>query len=110
MLPSVTEPGGDLHDWETRWADLQDQVADTPDEALPEVVQLVEEMLLARGYDLENPVEEELEDPDMIRGFLAARDIARADETTKLEPEDIQAALDDLNDIHDYLVEDRAEP
>ena len=110
MLPSMTDPGFDLHDWETRWSDLQDQAADAPDEALPEVVQLVEEMLLARGYDLENPVIEEDEDPDMTRSFLAARDIARADEGTKLDPEDIQTALDDLADIYDYLVEDRAEP
>jgi hypothetical protein len=67
-------------------------------------------MLVERGYDLENPVVEEVEDPDIVRDFLAARDIARAAETTQLEREDINAALEDLADIHDYLVEDRAAP
>ena len=106
----MTEPGLDLHEWETRWSDLQDQAADGPDEALPEVVRLVQEMLLERGYDLDNPVVEETDDPDIVRDFLAARDIARAAETTKLEAEDIQTALEDLAEIHDYLVEDRAGP
>ena len=106
----MTDPGLDLHEWETRWSDLQDQAADAPDEALPEVVRLVEEMLLERGYDLENPVVAEGEDPDVVRDFLAARDIARAAETTELEAEDVQTALEDLADVHDYLVEERPGP
>jgi N-acetyl-anhydromuramyl-L-alanine amidase AmpD len=106
----MTEPGGDLHDWETRWADLQEVAADTPAEALPEVVKLVEEMLAERGYDLENPVVEENEDPDIVRSFLAAREIALADETAGVEQEDVQTALDDLADVYDYLVDDRAGP
>lgn len=106
----MTDPGLDLHEWETRWSDLQDQAADAPDEALPEVVRLVEEMLVERGYDLENPVVEEGEDPDIVRDFLAARDIARAAETTELEAEDVQTALEDLAEVHDYLVEDRPGP
>ena len=106
----MTDPGLDLQDWETRWSDLQDQVADAPDEALPEVVRLVEEMLTDRGFDLENPVVVEDESRDIVSDFLAARDIARAAETTKLDQEDIQTALDDLAEIHDYLVEERPGP
>jgi hypothetical protein len=106
----MTDPGLDLHEWETRWSDLQDQAADAPDEALPEIVRLVEEMLTDRGFDLENPVVVEDESRDIVSDFLAARDIARAAETTALEAEDIQTALDDLAEIHDYLVEDRPGP
>ena len=106
----MTDPGLDLQGWETRWSDLQDQVADAPDEALPEVVRLVEEMLTDRGFDFENPVVVEDESRDIVSDFLAARDIARAAETTKLDQEDIQTALDDLAEIHDYLVEDRPGP
>lgn len=106
----MTDPGLDLHEWETRWSDLQDQAADAPDEALPEVVRLVEEMLADRGFDLENPVVVEDESRDIVSDFLAAREISRAAETTQLEAEDIQTALDDLAEIHDYLVEDRPGP
>ena len=106
----MTDPGLDLHEWETRWSDLQEQAADAPDEALPEVVRLVEEMLADRGFDFENPVVVEDESRDIVSDFLAARDIARAAETTKLDQEDIQTALDDLTEIHDYLVEERPGP
>jgi hypothetical protein len=106
----MTDPGLDLQEWETRWSDLQDQAAESPDEALPEMVRLVQEMLAERGYDLENPVVEENEDPDITRNFLAAREIALAAETSKVEAEDIQTAIDDLTDVYDYLVEDRPGP
>ena len=106
----MTDPGLDLHEWETRWSDLQEQAADAPDEALPEVVRLVEEMLADRGFDFENPVVVEDESRDIVSDFLAARDIARAAETTKLDQEDIQTALDDLAEIHDFLVDERGAP
>ncbi len=106
----MTEPGLDLHEWESQWAQLQEDAADAPDEALPELVRLIEQMLVERGYELENPVVVEGESRDIVGDFLAAREIARAAEQTKLEQEDIQTALDDLAEIHDFLVEDRAAP
>lgn len=99
-----------MHEWETRWSDLQEQAADDPDEALPEIVRLAGEMLTERGYDLESPVVEEGEDADLVRSFQAAREIARAGETTPLEREDLDAALEDLQEIHDFLIEGRAPP
>jgi uncharacterized protein (UPF0297 family) len=106
----MSDPGLDLHEWETRWAELQELAENAPDEALPEIVRAVEEMLTERGYNLENPVAVEGEDPDLVRDFLAARDIARAAETTEVEREDIETALEDLAEIHDYITEDRAPP
>jgi hypothetical protein len=106
----MTDPGLDLHEWESQWAQLQEDAADAPDEALPELVRLIEQMLVERGYELENPVVVEGESRDIVGDFLAAREIARAAEQTKLEQEDIQTALDDLAEIHDFLVEDRAAP
>ena len=106
----MTEPGLDLHEWESQWAQLQEDAADSPDEALPELVRLTEQMLLDRGYDLENPVVVENESRDIVADFLAAREISRAAEQTKLDQEDIHTALGDLKEIHDYLVEDRAGP
>ena len=106
----MSEPGLDLHEWETRWAELQELAEGSPDEALPEMVRSVGEMLADRGYDLENPVVVENEDPDVVRDFLAAREISRAAETTGVEQEDVETAIEDLGEIHDYLVEDRASP
>jgi hypothetical protein len=106
----MSEPGLDLHEWESQWAQLQADAADAPDESLPELVRLIEQMLTDRGFDLENPVVVEDESRDIVSDFLAARDISRAAESTKLEQEDIQTALDDLAEIHDYLVEQRSAP
>jgi uncharacterized sporulation protein YeaH/YhbH (DUF444 family) len=99
-----------MHQWETRWADLQERAADSADEALPELVRLVEEMLTERRFDLENPVDAEGQDADIVRSFQAARDISRAAEQTRLEREDLDAALEDLQEIHDFLIEGRAPP
>ena len=52
----MSEPGLDLHEWESQWAQLQEDAADSPDEALPEIVNLIAQMLADRGFDLENPV------------------------------------------------------
>src|SRR3954463_10079516 len=106
----MTEPGLDLHEWESQWAQLQEDAADTPDEALPELVRLIEQMLTDRGFDLENPVVVEDESRDIVSDFFAARDISLAAETTKVDPEAIQTALEDLTDIHDFLVEERGAP
>jgi hypothetical protein len=103
------EPGFDLHEWNTRWQDLQDAIADDPGQALPEVVRLIAEMLGESGFDIDEPVTAEGDDPDIFRGYVAARDVAAAvDRGDAVDREDVDDALDDLRDIYDYITEDRA--
>jgi hypothetical protein len=106
------EPGLDLHEWQTRWAELQELAADEPAETLPELVRFVRGMLENdRRFDLSNPVVQEGEDPDVVRSFLAAEDIAlRIDAGADVEQADVEAALDDLRAIYEYLVAERAAP
>jgi hypothetical protein len=99
----VLEPGLDLHEWETRWQELQDVAAESPAEALPELVRLTEQMLTERGYD----VSDLGNGSDLLRSFLGARDLAAACEAGAASPGDTAAALGNLREIHDYLVEDR---
>jgi hypothetical protein len=106
----LTEPGLDLHEWQTRWQELEDAFAEAPDETIPEMVRFVEEMLVERGYELAEPVTVEGEDPDIVRQFLAAREQARLVEMGKGNAEDIQTAYESLSEIYLYLVEDRAPP
>jgi hypothetical protein len=106
----VHEPGLDLHEWETRWQELQDLAADAPDETLPEIVRFVEQMLVERGFQLDDPVSAAGADPDVVRDFLAARELASAVEAGNGEPEDVEVALENLREIRDYLVSDRAPP
>jgi hypothetical protein len=104
----MVEPGLDLHEWETRWQELQDLAADEPAETLPEIVRFVEQMLRERRIPLDEPVTAEGDDPEIIRDFLAARDVAEA--LDGADPEDISVALDNLREIYEYLVTERAPP
>jgi hypothetical protein len=108
----MVEPGLDLHEWQTRWEELQELAADEPAETLPEIVRFVRGMLENdRRFDLANPVVEEGEDPEIVRNFLAAEDTAlRIESGADLEQADVQAALDDLREIYEYVVADRAAP
>lgn len=103
----MVEPGLDLHEWETRWQELQDAAAESPEEALPEIARFIEELLNERGYDLSEPVTAEGDDPEIIRDYFAAREVADADSP---DPEDVADALESLGAIYTYIVEDRAPP
>jgi len=106
----MIEPGLDLHEWETRWAELQEAVADDPVEALPEMVRFVRQLLEERGFQLDEPVTAEGEDPDVVRDFLAAHEIAVAAAGGSADRDDVATALGDLQEIYDYIVDDRAPP
>jgi hypothetical protein len=106
----VLEPGLDLHEWETRWQELQDLAAESPVEALPEMLRFIEQMLVERGYDLNDPVALEGDDPDLVRDLIGARELAAACQAGNASPGDVAAGLENLAEIHGYLVEHRAAP
>jgi hypothetical protein len=106
--PVSIEPGLDLHEWETRWQELQDLAAESPADALPEMVRLTEQMLLERGYAIDNRAA--IEGDDVVRSFLAARDLVTEWETGAGTGGDLGAALENLTDGHDFLLEERAAP
>jgi hypothetical protein len=106
--PVALEPGLDLHEWETRWQELQNLAADSPAEALPEIVRLVEQMLVERGYDVNDPVA--MGGEDILRDFIGARELMAACQAGTASPGDVAAALENLREIHDFLVEERAAP
>jgi hypothetical protein len=103
----MSEVGLDLHEWETRWQELQDAIADDPEQALPEVVSFVGEMLAEAGFDLDE-VTAEGDDPDIRRDYIAARELATLVEQGNAEREDVDAALEDLHEIYEYIAGDRA--
>jgi hypothetical protein len=106
----VTDPGLDLYEWETQWQELQDESVDDPAQTLPEIVRLVDAMLRERGFQFDEPVTAEGDDADIVRDFLTARELAAAADAGTADPEDIEVALEDLREIHDYITQDRAAP
>jgi hypothetical protein len=83
---SQSEPGLDLHEWETRWAELEEELAEDPAGSLSEACDLIEETL---GLDY---VSDELE-----LSYQAARRTADSVERGEdVDPGDIGAAVENL--------------
>ena len=86
---SQSEPGLDLHEWETRWAELEEELGANPAGVLPEACDLVEEMLGVSGADGE-----------LELALRAAREIADAVERgDDVDPGDIGGAIENLRTI-----------
>jgi hypothetical protein len=106
----MQEPGLDRHEWETEMEALEEELRDDPADALPDLADLVERMLIARGYDLEEPVTVEGDDPDVVREYQAARETADLAEAGNADPGDIAQAINGLRAIYDYLIVERSAP
>jgi hypothetical protein len=109
--PMATEPGLDRHEWESELASLDDDLRDSPAEALPELAELVGRMLEGRGYDLDDPVAREGDDREVVAQFQAAREVAdRADVGEDVDPGDVADAINGLRDLFAYVVAERETP
>ena len=108
----VLDPGLDWHEWETQMQALEPQLEDEPVEALPELADLVEHVLEARGYELDDPVVREGEDREVVSEFLAAREIADMVERASPDvgPGDVAAAINGLRSVWEYLAAERRAP
>jgi hypothetical protein len=106
----MQEPGLDRHEWESEMQALEEDLADSPGDALPELADLIERMLVGRGYDLEEPVTVEGEDPDVVREYEAAREISDLAEKGEADPGDIAQAINGLRALYDYLIVERSAP
>jgi len=108
----MIEPGLDRHEWESEWQALEEQLADAPAEALTDVDDLVERMLVERGYSITDPVGREGDDREIVAEFLAAREITRLVEAGSgdVSPGDVAAAVNGYRAIFDYLIAERSAP
>jgi len=83
------EPGLNLHEWETRWAELEQALEDDPRAALPEACDAIEELV---GTDF---VEDELD-----AALASARETAnRLERGEEVDPGDVGAAVENLRSV-----------
>jgi len=108
----MIEPGLDRHEWESEWQALEEQLADAPAETLSDVDDLIERMLLGRGYSVDDPVAREGDDREVVAEFLAAREITRLVDAgnDELSPGDVASAVNGYRAIFDYLIAERSAP
>jgi hypothetical protein len=96
----MNEPGLDLHEWETRWAELEEALADDPAGALPEACDEVEELLRVHaggdGLRLQ---------PELEAAYEAAREVAqRLERGDDVDPGDLGGAVENLRLIRGSLL------
>jgi hypothetical protein len=105
----VLEPGLDRHEWESRWESLAEELADSPRDVLPELDELVGQMLQERGYALDDPVAREGDDREVVAEFQAARDTTELlrDDPDSVSPGDVAEAVNGYRAIYEYLLEER---
>jgi hypothetical protein len=101
----VEEPGLDEHEWESRYAALEEDVRDAPAEALSELDDLVAEMMEARGLPLEEVPGNETTEPETVRQFAEARRVTGlVDAGEPYDPGDVANAVDAYRSLYDYLL------
>jgi hypothetical protein len=109
-LRDMLEPGLDRHEWESRWQSLQEELEDSPRDVLPELDELVEQMLEAGGYAVDDPVAREGDDREVVSEFLAAREMTRLlnADPDAVSPGDVAAAVNSYRSVYEYLIEERS--
>jgi hypothetical protein len=107
----VIEPGLDRHEWEGEWQGLEPLIVDSPTEALPEVHDLIERMLIARGYLTEERTAEEGADPEILAEYVAGNQVVQRIESGEpVDPGDIGSAVSGYRSLYEFLIEERSAP
>lgn len=102
------EPGLDLHEWEARYQQLLTDLEDDPVAGLPELTDLLEELLVERGYELAEEVTREGQSPDVVREYEAAREVSdRVERGEDVDPGDVAHATEGLRAVYDHVTTNR---
>ncbi len=108
----MSEPGLDLHEWESEWASLEEDIADSPETALPYVHELMTRMLKERAILDDSLAAREGADPDYVRTWEAGAELVAklTDPGVDLETEDIVEQIENYRELFDTLLAERAAP
>jgi len=108
----VAEPGLDAHEWESEWASLDDDLADSPETALPYIHELITRMLKERRILDDSLAAMEGADPDWVRTWQAGADLVKKvdDPGLDVEREDIVEQIENYRELFETLLAERAPP
>jgi hypothetical protein len=103
----MQDPGLSRHEWETEWQALEPLMEDSPGEALPELGDLVERMMVEQGIPIDDEVAGNGVEPEITREFQEARRItALVERGEDVDPGDIGAAVTAYRRLYRYLSEE----
>ena len=95
---SQNDPGLELHEWETRWSELDEQLAADPAGALSEGCDFVERVFAESGIDPDGGSDE------LTTAYLAARETSdRIERGDEVDPGDVGAAIENLRAVYETI-------
>ena len=98
--------GADIHVWTTRWAQIEQDRADAPEEALEEAADLLDEMFDALHVPTRTTEVPETE--DIIRAREQIRDVIdRTDREAPVDAEEVGEAFDEARGTFQLLITGR---
>ncbi|MDQ3859915.1 MAG: hypothetical protein M3327_15995 [Actinomycetota bacterium] len=101
----MRDPGLDRHQWESEWQQLEPLLEDAPAEALPELADLVERMLVELEIPIHDDVADDGIEPELVRDFQEARRISDlVDRGEDVSPGDIGEAIHSCRRIYESLI------
>lgn len=104
---SEQEPGLELHEWETRWSELEPLLGEDPAGALPQACDFLEQVLdeadiPAGAVDGANT--------ELLAPYRAARETSdRVERGEDVDPGDVGAAIENVRVVYETLRETRAQ-
>ncbi|HXH88371.1 MAG TPA: hypothetical protein VNI55_07180 [Gaiellaceae bacterium] len=97
---SQNEPGLDLHDWETRWSELEEMFAGDPTGTLSEACDFIERVFEESGIDATGGAGND----ELVAGYAAARETSdRVERGDEVDPGDIAAAIENLRAVYETM-------
>jgi hypothetical protein len=97
---STNEPGLDLQEWETRWAEIEEALAEDPATELPLACDEIEQLLGLHEDDATLLAQL----TEVEASYDAAREVAdRLEQGRDVDPGDIAAAVENLRFIRDTI-------
>ena len=108
----MVEPGLDLHDWETVWAQLEEAMEESPVEALPEVHDLITRMLQERHVPIDEIEAPPGEEDEIVSAYRAAAEVTQLleQDAPGVSLGDVAAAWQNYRLVHDSLIAELPAP
>lgn len=107
---AMRDPGLARHDWETEWAELEEDLEDSPREALSEVGDLIERMLEEQGIPIHDEVADDGIPHEVVADYVEARRITESVEKGEdVDPGDVGSAIRLYRELYDFLIHRIAE-
>lgn len=103
----MSEPGLDLHEWQSQWESVAADMDGDPDAALSQLADIVERMLVSRGYEVNDPVERAGDEPELVVTYLAARETTERAELGNASRAEVETAIEDLRTLFETITVER---